>query len=80
MKVQIVGFKYSIVNAEVTVKMSDDNVVHGERFVSIALPTNKVITKKELSRVIKDTLSRLDEMGRRMQIVKDLQGQEIELK
>ncbi len=74
MKVQIIGLKYSIVNAVVEVKTPEGSVF------CVTLPTNKVLTKKELASSIQDVLSRLDEMGRRMRIVKDLYGQEIEIK
>ncbi len=77
MKVQIVGFRYSATNAMVEVKLPDGPP---NSIITVALPTNKVLTKKELVVSIMNTLTQLEEMSRRLQIVKDLHLQEIEVK
>ena len=74
MKVQLVGFKYSVSSAVIQVKTPRGSTVE------IVLQTHKVLTKKELTEAIQDTINQLEEMGRRTQIVKDLMFQDIELK
>ena len=75
MKLQIVGLKYSATSAIVEVKMYGTP----SSILNITLPTNKVLTKKELAVTIRDTLNQLEQMGKRMQIVKDMHNQEIEI-
>lgn len=74
MKVQIVNLKYSMTNAAVEVKTPVGAIVQ------VGLPTNKVLTRKELVSAIQDQFNRLEEMGKRVQVVKDLMFQEIEVK
>lgn len=74
MKVQIVGLGYSASMAKVTVKTPRGSSVE------IALHTHKVLTKKELTEAIQNTFNQLEEMGKRVQVVKDLMFTDIEVK
>ena len=74
MKVQLIGFKYSVSSAVIQVKTPRGSTVE------IVLQTHKVLTKKELTETMQDTFNQLYEMGKRMQVVKDLMFQDIELK
>ncbi len=75
MKVQIVGVFYTNTYAKVRVKLPREVNATAE----IALPTHKVLTKKELVAAIGDELDALGRMRKRVQVVHDLMFQDIDI-